>query len=158
MDWEKECLLHLGWCSCTEVPGAGHFQPLNFWVLLALGTCVSCEILEHLALLPPEEITNWSLFRRTWAWNISLIALEMKDEPYCLSFIQRLNKAPCVVLSWLVGINSQTPHVAECSKNFQPLLCSQLHFGFLSAVWEQSQQLLGPKICSLHSAQKNGID
>lgn len=120
-------LIQLGWASW-----AGSFQPWKVWVLLTLGTCVCCEILEHLALLSPEEITNWSLFKRTWAWNISLIALEMKDEPYCLSFIQRLNTAPCAVLPWLVVINSQTRPMAVCSKNFQPLLCSQLHFGFLS--------------------------
>lgn len=100
-------LMQLHWA-----PWAGHFQPWEVGVLLALGTCVSCEILEHLALLSSEEITNWSLFKRTWASNINLIALKMKDEPYCLSFIQRLNTALCVVLFWLLVINSQTPHVA----------------------------------------------
>lgn len=94
-------LMQLGWA-----PWAGHFQPWKVWVLLALGTCVSCEILEHLALLSSEEITNWSLFKRTWASSISLIALKVKDECCCLGFTQRLNK------SWLVVINSQTPHKA----------------------------------------------
>lgn len=90
------------------------------------------SIWHYCHLKKSQEITNWSLFKRTWAPSINLIALKMKDEP-CLGFIQRLIKYSPMYWAVLAGvINSQTPHKAMGSKNSQPLLCSQLHFGFLS--------------------------
>lgn len=135
-------LMQLHWA-----PWAGHFQPWEVWVLLALGTCVSCEILEHLALLSSEEITNWSLLLKelelqilTWLplkWRMNLIVwVSYKD------WIQ-----PCVLCCLGCWSLTHRPLTWQwCSKNFQPLLCSQLHFGFLSgACMNRHNSYLVPK-------------
>lgn len=144
-------LMQLDWA-----PWAGHFQPWTVWVLLAIGTYVSCEILEHLALLSSEEITDWSLFKRTWASS----RLPLKWRMNLVVWVSNKDWIQPHVLCWL-GWWSLThrPLTWQCAPRISSLCCvpSFIWAFYQAPVWTVTTATWSQNLFS-SSCTKNAID